>query len=712
MTDAVGPRQRRHLLRPAELAEAAVLGDVGLVLEVLGWFLPFGSILQALAIVPFALLGARHRGRAVLVATLTASVVAVLLGGPGIVLETAIAGSLGWSVGSAYRRGSGVLGTVGRAVLTTFAPLGALTVGLAALSISLRLLAFAEVEILGRDLRHALRLVGERDAGRSVHDLLVFALRWWWWTIPALELSFVVVIAALSVRYLPPFLAHMAHEGIAPMEAASAHEGVDDADIAPIPLRFELVGYRYPGAERDAVSDLSFELSPDRLVGLAGPNGSGKSTVAKLAAGRLSPSTGRLQRPGAPGLGAPGGTSAVFQRPESQVLGVRVRDDVVFGLERWSAEEVEARLAEVGLAGFEDRETATLSGGELQRLALAAALARRPSLVISDESTSMLDQQGRRQVMEVLRRIAGAGRAVLHVTHLMGELEVCDDAVYLLGGRAVARAPIEVRPRRAPGATALAGERDGPGALGSVREAAAAQVVLELDRVGYVYGAGTPWAHRALEDVSLAVHAGESIVVSGPNGSGKSTLAWVIAGLLGPTEGRATLDGEIIRPGPAGVGISFQHARFQLVRPSVGEDVAYAGDLGEARRALRLVGFDPDVMWSRRIDELSGGEQRRVALAGLLVTDPKLLVLDEPLAGLDAGASAALCDVLETLRAQRHIATVVIAHDLELVERLGRRVIRLEHGRLAGDALLEDSSVRAEGRPDRSAPGDDPGDRG
>src|SRR5207244_6583723 len=174
------------------------------------------------------------------------------------------------------------------------------------------------------------------------------------------------------------------------------------------------------GAEDDALSGVGLRIEPATLVAVVGENGSGKSTLARVLAGRAVAS-GRVLRPGAAALGQAGGTAMVFQRPESHVLGVRVRDDVVWGMASGADVDVAALLELVGLTGFADRETATLSGGELERLAIAAALARGPALLISDESTSMLDRPGRHDLTEVLRRLPGLGTAVVHVTHPLGD---------------------------------------------------------------------------------------------------------------------------------------------------------------------------------------------------------------------------------------------------------------------------------------------------
>src|SRR5262249_54092862 len=148
----------------------------------------------------------------------------------------------------------------------------------------------------------------------------------------------------------------------------------DGSPVAPLPVALQAVAYRYPGADADALHDVSLEVERNELVAVVGRNGSGKSTLARVLAGRPT-TAGAVRRPGSPGPGAPHGTAVVFQRPELQVLGVRVRDDVGWGLPAAARVDVDGLLDRVGLRAFADRETSTLSGGELQRLAVAAALA-------------------------------------------------------------------------------------------------------------------------------------------------------------------------------------------------------------------------------------------------------------------------------------------------------------------------------------------------
>jgi energy-coupling factor transport system ATP-binding protein len=209
--------------------------------------------------------------------------------------------------------------------------------------------------------------------------------------------------------------------------------------------------------------------------------------------------------------------------------------------------------------------------------------------------------------------------------------------------------------------------------------------VLVLDGVGHVYSAGTPWAHRALHDVNLRLADGARVIVVGPNGSGKSTLAWILAGLLIPSEGTITLDGGPLSIAESHTAMAFQHARLQLLRPAVAEDIHFGLDIDDdaVDRALTDVGLDPARFRDRRIDELSGGEQRRVALAGVLARKPRVLVLDEPLAGLDAPSREALVQVMGRLPGT--LTSIVVTHDTEDAERIAERALLLGDGAVTAD---------------------------
>lgn len=285
----------------------------------------------------------------------------------------------------------------------------------------------------------------------------------------------------------------------------------------------------------------------------------------------------------------------------------------------------------------------------------------------------MLDPEGRKALVATLRRLADEGVGVVHVTHRREELDLAQRVLRVEGGRV-----LELAASGAGRALEIDGSpaRPSVGQMGRWRPRA-----VRLAGVGHVYAPATPWERRALADVELELCRGESVLVVGGNGSGKSTLAWILAGLLRPTEGTLEWE-EVVRR--RGCAIAFQHARLQLLRPTVGAELRTltGGSDREASAALEQVGLDPGPLLDRQVDGLSGGEQRRVVLAGILAARPGMVVLDEPLAGLDPPSRAALVDVLASLRERGDLTLVIVTHDVDDAERLGDRMVRLAGGRV------------------------------
>jgi energy-coupling factor transport system ATP-binding protein len=206
--------------------------------------------------------------------------------------------------------------------------------------------------------------------------------------------------------------------------------------------------------------------------------------------------------------------------------------------------------------------------------------------------------------------------------------------------------------------------------------------LLTLTGVGHVYDAGTPWEHRALSDVDLAVEAGKAIAVHGHNGSGKSTLFRIVTGVLRPTEGDARLDGRPLTDHRELVGACLQQARLQLFGATVDDDLSLDPAVPPAAQvsALQRVGLDPLVDGPRRVDELSGGQQRLLAIAGALVRRPRLLVLDEPFAGIDPDNAERILLALAHAR-DDGIATMVLTPDPDEAQASGR-VVEIAAGRV------------------------------
>jgi len=230
-------------------------------------------------------------------------------------------------------------------------------------------------------------------------------------------------------------------------------------------------------------------------------------------------------------------------------------------------------------------------------------------------------------------------------------------------------------------------------------------VGLTLRDIDFTHSPGTPFATRALTGVSVDVSAGELVLVVGATGSGKSTLLRIAAGLLAPDSGSAELDGITLTAGTARgrVGLAFQNPEQQLFADTVLDDVAFGPrNLGlshddalvRAEDALAAVGIDVAEFGERSPFTLSGGEARRVALAGVLAMQPACVLLDEPSAGLDARGRDALLVLLARVRAEAGV--IVVSHDAEDLLRIADRVLVLAEGRPvfygSADALVADPS--------------------
>lgn len=712
-----GVIRRRGPLRPVELGSSAVLGSVAVAFVAVGSLLPRAGAAELLASVPLAIIGQRHRARALLAAAVSAAAVAFLVAGSGAALAIAACSVMAAVVGGVSRRGRGGWTVFGLSFV--IGPLSGLVLDLLlTLFSAVRELAYATARSGVNGLASVIRTL---PAGRHVADLADHLLNggldvWWVWV-------FVAVVAGMPVAMLCVWWLLSAVLGR--LQWVTVEDSLDGAAraaygedalsgavgrvgtstevscVCPLPVQLRDVRFRYPGAETDSLRGMDLRLEGRQFVVVVGANGSGKSTLVRILAG-AAVTAGTADRVGAVGLGQIGGTALVMQRPETQVLGMKVSDDLVWGLPPGFTTDSAAVLEAVGLAGLEDRSTDSLSGGQLQRLAVATALVRRPSLLISDESTAMVDAEGRKSLLELLAGLPQRyPMTVLHVTHSAAEAARADRVIRMVEGRIVEdRSGGDPHPPTVP-ASAVGTPPGRPTRLAASAgklevDTGNHEPLLRLDRVEHTYAYGTPWAHRALRNVDLELFPGEGLLVTGGNGSGKSTLAWVLAGLTRPTGGHCLLDGRPTADQVGHVALAFQHSRLQLQRPTVAEDILAAAGRGRVGRAhaassaddafvaesLQVVGL-PEQLAHRSIDALSGGQMRRVALAGLLGARPRLLVLDEPLAGLDPQSRRELLATLGMLRRRDGMSLIVISHDLEDMGTACSRTAVLDNGVLA-----------------------------
>jgi energy-coupling factor transport system ATP-binding protein len=509
-------------------------------------------------------------------------------------------------------------------------------------------------------------------------------------------------------------------------------------------LAFEHVGYRYPTATTDALRSVSLTVAPGEFCVLAGLSGSGKSTLLRAAAGLVPHFHGgsfsgtvtvggldtREHSPAA--IGAVAGT--LLQDPETQIVMNTVRAELALALENLGggsgsvARGVEEASLALGIGHLLDRPTGELSGGELQRVALAAALIARPSLVLLDEPTSQLDPVAGDELIWQLRRLnQEADTAVLLVEHRLerclaaadrviamadGEI-VCDSdprgflewaaqsepALQTPGARmldlvGLGPAPTGVKQARAtlrangllmgPGTSdaapaastkadftrgllARAGQSSIGGLLG--RGEASDRLALAMRGVWHEIRDGP----AILRGVDLQLRPGEPVVLMGRNGAGKSTLLRHVAGLLTPTRGAVKRSGRValLLQNP---GDYFLHERV---------------DAEASPAALELVGLAG--LGERHPRDLSGGQRQRLALAIVLGGEEPaaVLALDEPTRGMDRAAKRVLARWLSD-RAADGLAVIVATHDAEFAVDFATRAVLLADGRVIADGPIEE----------------------
>jgi len=436
----------------------------------------------------------------------------------------------------------------------------------------------------------------------------------------------------------------------------------------------------------------------------------------------------------------------VFQNPDNQIIATLVEEDVAFGPENLGVlpseirQRVDSALESVSMDEFRKRAPSFLSGGQKQRVAIAGVLAMRPEIIVLDEATAMLDPIGRKDIMNIVSRLnKEEGMTVIHITHHMEEAVLADRVVVMSGGQIVmdgtpkevfrnvsqlkelgldvpqvselvhrliedgyclADDIISMDEATAALAQLLSSDvcKDGQAEKGTRQTTASVEKnIIELKNLSHIYSPNTVFEKTAITDISFSVKKGEFFGIIGHTGSGKSTLIQHFNALMKPTSGQILINGEDINANKDSlkeirrkVGLVFQYPENQLFEMTVRADVAFGPrNMGfdeteidrRVRRALSLVGID-EKDFDKSPFELSGGQKRRVAIAGVIAMEPEMLVMDEPTAGLDPRGRDEIFEQIQLLHKELGSTVIIVSHSMEDIARMCERIAVLADGGL------------------------------
>lgn len=452
------------------------------------------------------------------------------------------------------------------------------------------------------------------------------------------------------------------------------------------------LSYTYPGEHHPSLSDISFSIAAGECACFSGHSGCGKTTLLLALKGLLPEGTlaGTISYGENPLTREEilSGFGLVFQNAESQLLCSTVFDEVAFGPENLCIPpaEINQRIIEalsaVDLLEFGNRNVERFSAGQKQRLCIASVLSMQPRVILLDEPTSQLDGKGRNDLLKVLHHLKRQGISILIAEHnIQPFIEIIDRYLLMSAGRITGiqdHPPDEYRSGHSTISPTAHYSRHQP----------AEETVVSAKNLTVSY----PGSSNILGDCSFAIGTGELLHLYGENGCGKSTLLKTIAGAIQPDAGSLTVCGQDFpRAGEllGTVALLFQNPQRQLFEDTVRDEVAFTlkrlkfADKEIERRVESALTLSEAVHLTDRLPlTLSFGEQHRVALASVIAPEPKLLLLDEPFAGLDPTQRLRLLKILAQLRQQKGTAIVIVSHDPLPDPTWADRIIIMRNGRI------------------------------
>jgi energy-coupling factor transport system ATP-binding protein len=468
-------------------------------------------------------------------------------------------------------------------------------------------------------------------------------------------------------------------------------------------ITVEGLSYRYQGSAQHALRDVELSVEPGEFLVVTGPSGCGKSTLALAIGGYLfrqydGEASGSVRVAGMdvrqqPIYDVADVVGLVQQNPEAQFCTLTVRDEVAFGLEnrRLPRTEIGDRitwaLSIVSAAHLVDRSLATLSGGEKQKVAIAAMMAAKPQVLIFDEPTSNLDPTATAEMFRVIEYIrAKAGITVIVIEHKVDYLLPFEPRMVAMDSGQIVR---DGAGRTSP-ATRMRSRAIQPGPL-----APGATPLVRVQDLHAGYN-----GRSVLCDVSLEVRPGEFVAVMGDNGSGKTTFLRSLLGLLKPEQGSVEVLGQDTRLASVSklarqAGLVFQNPDHQLFADSVWDEAVFGPRNFGTLNGTTTVRIEDLLARSglgdRRDDHpyrLSYGEKRRLNLVSVLAHEPQILLLDEVLIGQDAANALFLLDLLQE-RVEQGAAVIMVNHNPDVTRRYATRLVFFNDGKAVVDAPVD-----------------------